>query len=50
MTTFKSESQGEHMKRNMPKPEKGKKPKKYTTKNPPGGSKTPGAKAKKGKK
>jgi hypothetical protein len=28
----------------LPKPEKGDKPKKITTKNKPGGSKTPGAK------
>lgn len=30
----------------MPKPKKGEKPKKITTKNPPGGSQTPGAKKK----
>ena len=34
-----------HKKYEMPKPEKGGKPEKITTKNPPGGPKTPGAKA-----
>ncbi len=33
--------------REMAKPEKGRKPKKITTKNAPGGPHTPGAKAKK---
>jgi len=33
----------------LPKPKKGKKPKRIRTKNPPGGPKTPGAKRKKGK-
>lgn len=32
------------MPKNMPMPKKGGKPKKITTKNPPGGPKTPGAK------
>ena len=38
------------MPKQMPKPKKGRKPKRITTKNPPGGPKTPGAKKKAKKK